>query len=283
MHRRRPPSLWTDRPDDWPEAGRGRRRDDEQAEPPTEALPRARPAARPVTPPRATEEPPTGDGKRSRRRTASTIALVAVLAGTAGAIGVSALGGDDAPKQAAVTSVAPPLPAAGGTVAPSSDAKLYAQASRAVVSVRVRSGSQVGSGTGFLIDRDGTIVTNSHVVGTASKVQVQLDDGRDFVEADVRGSDPSTDLAVIKLPATEVVGITPAGARRSPTTSRSGTALSRSATRSDSTAPRPPGSSPASAARSRRPTDSASTRSSRPTPRSTPATRVDPCSTPADA
>ncbi len=133
---------------------------------------------------------------------------MALLAGTVGAVGVLALGDDD-PQRATATTVAPPLPAAGGTIAPSSDARLYAQANRAVVSVRVRSGSGVGSGTGFLIDRDGTVVTNSHVVGDAKTVQVRLDDGRDFVSAEVRGTDPSTDLAVVKLDAGDVAGITP--------------------------------------------------------------------------
>ena len=55
-----------------------------------------------------------------------------------------------------------------------------------------------GLGTGILIDTQGHILTNSHVVGGATKIQVQLADGREFT-AKLIGTDPKTDLAVIKI------------------------------------------------------------------------------------
>jgi S1-C subfamily serine protease len=71
-------------------------------------------------------------------------------------------------RAAARRSQGPAAPAVSGKpVAPdkgqSRAGKIYDQASPAVVSIR----TDVGSGTGFLIDRNGTLVTNAHVVGSA--------------------------------------------------------------------------------------------------------------------
>ena len=55
-------------------------------------------------------------------------------------------------------------------------------------------------GTGFVIDPEGYIVTNEHVVGKAEQVWVTLDD-RKVYPAVVVGSDPRSDLAVLKIPA----------------------------------------------------------------------------------
>ena len=59
---------------------------------------------------------------------------------------------------------------------------------------------QVGVGSGFVVDRDGTIVTNYHVVDGAKKITVTLSDGKPF-EAEVLGKDQKTDIAVIKIKA----------------------------------------------------------------------------------
>src|SRR6476659_5396247 len=57
---------------------------------------------------------------------------------------------------------------------------------------------QEASGTGFIVSKDGYILTNNHVVADADKVTVTLLDKRSF-EAKVVGRDPSTDVAVIKI------------------------------------------------------------------------------------
>jgi serine protease Do len=54
-------------------------------------------------------------------------------------------------------------------------------------------------GSGVIIDSDGYILTNEHVVAEAERITVRLPDGRDF-EAEVLGADTRTDLAVIKIP-----------------------------------------------------------------------------------
>lgn len=55
-----------------------------------------------------------------------------------------------------------------------------------------------GVGSGFIIDDEGFIVTNHHVVESADDIEITLDDGRTF-SAELIGTDPQTDLAVLKI------------------------------------------------------------------------------------
>ncbi len=55
-----------------------------------------------------------------------------------------------------------------------------------------------GSGSGVIIDQDGHIITNNHVVSDASEVEVRLSDKTKFI-AQVIGKDPDTDLAILKI------------------------------------------------------------------------------------
>jgi serine protease Do len=61
----------------------------------------------------------------------------------------------------------------------------------------------VGQGSGFIISKDGYILTNNHVVGDADKVTVKLLDGREFTAKTV-GADPHSDVAVIKIDAADL-------------------------------------------------------------------------------
>jgi S1-C subfamily serine protease len=54
------------------------------------------------------------------------------------------------------------------------------------------------AGSGFLISREGFIVTNSHVINGAKEIQVNLQDGTSY-QAEVKGEDPFTDTAVIRI------------------------------------------------------------------------------------
>jgi S1-C subfamily serine protease len=85
---------------------------------------------------------------------------------------------------------------------------MVARASPAVVHIRSRTVSAsgfrqvevpAGTGTGVIIEPNGTILTNNHVVEGASSITVTLVDGRSFEDAQVIGRDPMTDLAVIKV------------------------------------------------------------------------------------
>lgn len=64
-----------------------------------------------------------------------------------------------------------------------------------------------GVGSGFILDKDGHILTNAHVVDGADKVTVTLTDSRTF-EGEVLGTDPITDVAVIKIVADDLPTVT---------------------------------------------------------------------------
>lgn len=53
-------------------------------------------------------------------------------------------------------------------------------------------------GSGFIIDREGYIVTNNHVIENADRIKVKLNNGKEF-DAEIIGRDPNTDLALIKI------------------------------------------------------------------------------------
>jgi serine protease Do len=63
--------------------------------------------------------------------------------------------------------------------------------------------ARVGAGSGVIINSDGYIVTNNHVIEDADDIEVTLDDNRDF-KAKVIGTDPSTDLALLQIQARDL-------------------------------------------------------------------------------
>ena len=65
---------------------------------------------------------------------------------------------------------------------------------------------QRGFGTGFVIDPEGYIVTNDHVIRDADRIKVKLADGRER-RATVQGADRSTDLALLKIEATDLTAL----------------------------------------------------------------------------
>ncbi|MFQ5894142.1 MAG: S1C family serine protease [Nitrospinota bacterium] len=91
---------------------------------------------------------------------------------------------------------------------------LVEEASPAVVELNVvqRRGRlrlpRTGSGSGFLVDREGRIVTNHHVVDRAEEITVKLLDGR-TLEAEKLGTSPADDLALLQVDPEQVSGIEP--------------------------------------------------------------------------
>ena len=74
-------------------------------------------------------------------------------------------------------------------------------ATPAVVTIQSRQGAAQGTGSGFIYDSDGWIVTNKHVVNGATQLTVILNDSREL-PAEVYGIDTLTDLAIVKVDAT---------------------------------------------------------------------------------
>jgi S1-C subfamily serine protease len=70
-------------------------------------------------------------------------------------------------------------------------------------------GQQQGTatGSGFVVDKDGTILTNAHVVEGAKSVTVSFEEGGDSIDAEVKGVDADSDLAVLKIDPGAVDGL----------------------------------------------------------------------------
>ncbi|HEY6759885.1 MAG TPA: trypsin-like peptidase domain-containing protein [Baekduia sp.] len=160
---------------------------------------------------RASHDPYTAEPRRSggsSRGRVAAIATITVLAVGGGAFAAGALldnhdSSDKIARPAALPAVPskPITPSRGETRA----GTIYKQASPAVVSIR----NGQGSGTGFLVDDQGTLVTNDHVVENSKNVQVKFGtDGR-TLDGEVKGVDPSSDLAVVHVDPSSV----PAGAK----------------------------------------------------------------------
>jgi putative serine protease PepD len=133
--------------------------------------------------------------------TAAAAALLASLA-TAGLTG--AFTPEDAATAPSVATLgqqeSSTVPVSGST-ADQPDWEAVAAAVRpSVVAIDVRTAAGEGKGSGVLLDTKGNILTNDHVAGDAADggLQVTLADGRVF-EATLVGTDPATDLAVIRL------------------------------------------------------------------------------------
>ena len=176
-----PRHLWRG---DWREdSERARRAAEEEA---AQRRAAARPADEPAA--RAKTTPAARLLARGRSRRVAIAGVAVGLLGLSFAGGVLLERGDDDVLPA--VSGTPLKPGKGGSRA----SAVYAAASPAVVSVRAGG----GAGTGFLIDRDGTVVTNSHVVASSSRVIVRFGEGRSL-NAEVTGRDPSSDLAVVSV------------------------------------------------------------------------------------
>ncbi len=139
----------------------------------------------------------------------ATALIAGLVGGGAGAAGAWALAdGTNAPVASGATA---PLPAA--PISAITAGSVSAVASRvlpSVVSITAQNSQGAGTGTGVVLDTDGHILTNNHVVVpslSGGKLTVTLNDGR-TATAKLVGRDPTSDLAVIKV--SDVKNLTPA-------------------------------------------------------------------------
>ena len=75
---------------------------------------------------------------------------------------------------------------------------------------RVQTPERVGFGSGVIISKDGYIVTNNHVIDGADEIAVKLNDNREF-KGRIIGTDPSTDLALVKIESDDDLPTIPVG------------------------------------------------------------------------
>ncbi|MFG2694705.1 trypsin-like peptidase domain-containing protein [Kitasatospora sp. NPDC048407] len=147
--------------------------------------------------------PGGGSGKSKRGGLVALVAAVALVAGLAGgAIGASVSGGngDSGTKH---TSTTVSVGNAHQTLdrAPESVAGIAAKALPSTVTIKASNSSESGTGTGFVFDTEGHILTNNHVVAPAAKggkLSVKFSDGSSYT-ASVVGRAEGYDVAVIRL------------------------------------------------------------------------------------
>ncbi len=148
--------------------------------------------------------PPLPPPATQRRSRGALVALVLALCLASGVIGGVA-GQLIADRPAAGSTL--PQPGPGATSRPAgSIANIVAKTLPSVVTIRVKSGEGEATGSGFVIDDKGHVLTNNHVVagaGSKGTIDVVLSTG-DTVSATVVGRDGSYDLAVIKLSRTDL-------------------------------------------------------------------------------
>ncbi|MEV6284356.1 trypsin-like peptidase domain-containing protein [Kribbella sp. NPDC051770] len=159
-------------------------------------------------PPFGPQQAQQPEAPKPKRRGLALVALTALLVGTAGGVGGAAVysATNDSSSTPSVTaplngSQAAPVSAPDGSVQ-----KAAAKVLPSVVKIAFTTSQGSGTGSGIVISKDGLIVTNNHVVagaGQGGRLSVILNDGR-TVSATVVGTDPLTDLAVIRADAKDL-------------------------------------------------------------------------------
>ena len=169
----------------------------------------------PVRTPTPTRQPGPNRPTAASNLLSGVVGGLVVLALGATLIGTGVINTGDTRRE-----IVREVPAAGPTATledgsgrTTSVAEIYRRAAPGVVFVTARVVTQTGespfgypleqeglaTGTGFVLDERGFILTNAHVVQGARDASVRFEEGGDLVDADVVGRDPSTDIAVLKV------------------------------------------------------------------------------------
>ncbi len=125
----------------------------------------------------------------------------------------SAAGSASAPLGSASGSASAPAPATSDSAPPASSApkktdkdkgektpaELFKENAPSVVNILVKARGGEGGGTGFLIDREGTIATNHHVIDGATQLRVKFLNGAVFEDVELLVDEPAADLALLRI------------------------------------------------------------------------------------
>lgn len=138
----------------------------------------------------------------------ATVLVIGLLVGVIGTVGYQVSSaparGELQARAAAARLVAPARQSSEGTIS-----DVYDRVSPAVVNITFtaiardvfgRPATQEGTGSGFVIDDRGHVVTNNHVVGGATRLDITLADGSGYI-GELVGADPANDLAVVRIAA----------------------------------------------------------------------------------
>ncbi len=183
-------------------------------EPPVDGSPESTPRVRPIAPPASAAPLPPSPAKP---RGWWQLLLAAVLGAGLALAGFLVLDTDPetaAPQEVAAPALVDPEPANTAPLTPSPQVELQSADAVAIGNkvipsiVTVEVGADAGeglnltgSGSGVILDASGHIVTNDHVIAAGNQYQVVLSDGRTTYDAELIGTDPLTDLAVLKIEA----------------------------------------------------------------------------------
>lgn len=134
---------------------------------------------------------------------AAAIVAAALVGGASGAGIATLVGGSNSPATVESSATGTQNIVVNDTDSVNQITAVAAKASPSVVTISVSGGQSAGTGSGIVISEDGYVLTNTHVVtldGTTAEptIQVKASDGRLYT-ADLIGTDPMSDLAVIKL------------------------------------------------------------------------------------
>ena len=167
----------------------------------------ATPPSLPPLPPNVISHRSTGN-RRWPRRVAGGAAIVALIAGggTAGGLIADHYANGDTTTATATTATTTATSTATVTDGDSL-AAVAAKVSPSIVTVLIDSSQESALGSGVVLNADGLILTNNHVIASGGTVSVRLSDGR-TVPAEVVAADTTHDLALVQ--ATGLSGLTPA-------------------------------------------------------------------------
>ena len=199
-----PPPQSPETPDGAPEQTAALWFEQTQAQPYPSFLPvTPQPLTEPLPP--ASGQPAEGPAQSAKPRRLAELVMVAALAAVLASTGTYAVTRIDSSATPAAQTRASSTTSAAPVVQADASAPNWSvtadAVSPSVVAITVTSGQGGGQGSGVIFDTKGHILTNNHVVaagGQGSQISVTLNDKRTY-DATVVGTDPSTDLAVIKL------------------------------------------------------------------------------------